>query len=148
MRSVIHWRALSRGVAAVLLSASLLTACGGDAATRQNIRPPKPGTPAAASEVQGIYRSIRQGLLQLRGDGEFVLIVPEQEAASAGTYTLNRGDLTVRTDDCGPALGEYRLDVGGRQVAGKATLFFTAVADECAARRRALTSDPWVYADS
>ena len=132
----------------VALVVLLLAGCGEDRESRQNVRPPAPGTPSEPSDVQGIYRSIRQGLLQLRGDGEFVLIMPESPGASAGTYTLEDGRLTVQTNVCGTAEGEYRVQVGGEQKAGKATLHFEAVSDDCDWRRRSLTVHPWVYADS
>ncbi|MDQ3978742.1 MAG: hypothetical protein M3314_04215 [Actinomycetota bacterium] len=142
-----RWRRAT--VALVLVSAPLLlVGCGEGREARQNVRPPAPGTPDRPSDVQGIYRSIRQGLLQLRGDGEFVLIMPESPGASAGTYTLEEGRLTVQTNVCGTALGEYLVKVGGEQKAGKALLLFQAVSDDCDWRRRSLTVDPWVYADS
>ena len=138
-----------RGATIVLASAViLLGACGGDRETRQNVRPPAPGTPSRPSDVQGIYRSVRQGLLQLRGDGEFVLIMPESPGASAGTFVLEDGRLTVHTNVCGTAEGEYLVAVGGEQKAGRATLHFQAVRDDCDWRRRSLTFEPWVYADS
>jgi hypothetical protein len=137
------------GALAPLLLAALLplVACG-DREVRQNVRPPAPGTPARPSDVQGIYRSIGQGLLQLRGNGEFVLIMPESPGAGAGSYTLRDGRLRVSTDVCGTAEGQYRLEVGGEQEAGKATLLFSALSDDCDWRRRSLTTHPWVYADS
>lgn len=125
-----------------------MAACGDDVEARRNVRPPHPGTPTRPSDVQGIYRSIRQGLLQLRGNGEFVLIVSDEAGPSAGSYSLDHGRFTVSTDACGPTSGEYNLKVGGEPVAGKATLHFTAVRDDCQPRRRHLTIDPWVYADS
>lgn len=96
----------------------------------------------------GIYRTVHQGLLQLREDGEFILIVPEGPGPSAGTYTLDNGRLTVQTDVCGTAVGEYDLTVGGKPIAGQATLHFTTVSDDCGPRSRYLTIDPWVYANS
>ncbi|MFN2505663.1 MAG: hypothetical protein ABR540_15765 [Acidimicrobiales bacterium] len=135
-------------LAAVLAALLLLSGCGGSAEERQNVQPPEPGTPDGAADVQGIYRSISKGVLQLRGDGEFVLIVSEAPGASAGTYTLESGRLTVRTDACGTSPGTYELRVGGRPVAGKAILSFTALQDDCDSRRRSLTSEQWVYADS
>jgi hypothetical protein len=139
-----------RRLCAAALATALLwtTGCGEDVESRRNVRPPHPGTPGRPADVQGIYRSIRQGLLQLRGDGEFVLIVSEDPGPSAGRYTLEQGRFTVSTDACGTGAGEYRLEVGGQPVAGKATLHFTALRDECEPRRRHLTLDPWVYADS
>lgn len=134
--------------AALLVAAGLLLSGCGDKATRQNVQPPEPGTPARPSDVQGIYRTIRRGLLQLRGDGEFVLIMSESPGASAGTYTLENGELTVVTNVCGTAQGRYEVQVGGEPEAGKATLLFTALNDDCDWRRRSLTGDPWVYANS
>jgi hypothetical protein len=131
----------------IVAMSMLLGGCG-DAEERQNVRPPQPGTPSGPEDVQGIYRSIRHGLLQLRGNGEFVLIVSESPGASSGTYTLEDGRLTVRTNVCGEAVGTYDLQVGGQPVAGEATLAFTTVSDDCDFRRRWLTVDPWVYADS
>ncbi|MGH9280020.1 MAG: hypothetical protein ACRD12_18225 [Acidimicrobiales bacterium] len=125
-----------------------LASCGGDRSSRLNIRPPQPGTPARASDVVGIYRTVHQGLLQLRQDGEFVLIVSEGPGPSAGTYTLENGRLTVQTDVCGTAVGEYDVVVGGQPKAGQATLTFTTVRDDCGPRSRYLTIDPWVYANS
>lgn len=112
-----------------------------------NVKPPAPGTPAANGDVSGIYRSINQGLLQLRKDGAFNLIDPTG-GASAGKFTLTGGALAVTTDDCGETLGHYTALVTGKQEAGKATLHLTPVDDECAKRKRELTSAAWVYADS
>ncbi|MGH9225525.1 MAG: hypothetical protein ACRD2W_17460 [Acidimicrobiales bacterium] len=130
--------------ASVLLIA---TGCG-DNKPRENVQPPHPGVPARPSDVQGIYRTVHQGLLQLRGDGALVLIVPEGPGPSAGDYTLQSGRLTVTTDDCGGTIGEYDVMVGGEPEPNKATLHFTVVRDDCAARARYLTLDPWVYAVS
>jgi hypothetical protein len=144
------WRTRGRGllgttvVASVLLAAS---ACG-ENRPRENVQPPQPGVPARASDVQGIYRTIHQGVLQLRGNGSFVLIVPEGPGASAGDYSLLDGRLTVQTDNCGEAIGEYDVSVGGEPLPGKATLHFTVVRDDCEDRRHYLTIDPWVYANS
>ena len=137
-------------VAAVILVLILAGACGADkeAAEHDNIRPPQSGTPARASDVQGIYRTIYQGLLQLRGNGSFVLIVPEGPGPSGGSYTLEDGRLTVRTDVCGSAVGEYDVSVSGPAEPGKAALTFTAVSDDCGERRQHLTVAPWVYANS
>ena len=139
---------MPRPIVAVVLSALLLAACSAKSKPRENVQPPSPGVPAAASDVQGIYRTIHQGVLQLRGNGSFLLIVPEGPGPSGGTYTLADGTLTVLTDDCGETTGEYRVTVGGRPVAGEATLHFDPVHDDCAERKRYLTIDPWVYAVS
>lgn len=113
-----------------------------------NVQPPAPGVPATAEEVTGIYRSIHQGLLQLRSDGEYTLIVPEGPGPTAGTYTLTGGRLTVRSDACGAEIGDYDVVVSGEQEAGKAVLNISAVRDGCEDRRKYLTIDPWVYANS
>ena len=113
-----------------------------------NVRPPAPGVPAKAADVTGIYRSIHQGVLQLRADGEFILVVPEGPGPSAGTFTLRDGRLVVRTKACGPETGDYDVLVTGEQEAGKAVLNLSAVRDPCEERRRYLTIDPWVYANS
>jgi hypothetical protein len=132
------------------MAASILlvaTGCG-ENKPKENVQPPHPGVPAKPSDVQGIYRSVHQGLLQLRGDGSFVLIVPEGPGPSAGDYTLQSGRLTVITDDCGGTIGEYDLTVAGEPEPNKAMLHFTVVRDDCGDRARYLTLDPWVYAVS
>lgn len=136
-----------RSCALVLLLLVALPACR-DRSERLNIRPPRPGVPADGSDVVGIYRSIHQGLLQLRADGDLTLIVPEGPGPSSGTYSLRDGRLEVFTDECGDQLGDYRVEVTGEQEAGKAVLNVRAVDDPCAERRRYLTIDPWVYANS
>ena len=136
-----------RSYAFLLLLLMVLPACG-DRAERLNVRPPRPGVPADESEVVGIYRSIHQGLLQLRGDGDLTLIIPGGPGATSGTYALRAGRLEVFTESCGDQLGDYRVEVTGEQEAGKAVLNITAVDDPCAERRRYLTIDPWVYANS
>ena len=113
-----------------------------------NVQPPAPGVPASGEEVTGIYRSIHQGVLQLRADGDFVLVVPEGPGPSAGTFTLSNGRLVVYTEACGRETGDYDVLVTGEQKAGKAVLNISAVRDPCEDRRRYLTVDPWVYADS
>jgi len=136
-----------RSYALVALLLIGLAACG-DRAERLNIRPPRPGVPADGSEVVGIYRSIHQGVLQLRGDGDLTLIIPEGPGATTGSYSLRDGRLEVFTEGCGDELGDYRVEVTGEQKAGKAVLNLTAVDDPCAERRKYLTIDPWVYANS
>ncbi len=139
---------MKRALSALLL---LLTA-GGCSAMKatpsSNVQPPAPGVPASAAEVTGIYRSIHQGVLQLRDDGEYTLIVPEGPGPTAGTYTLTAGRLSVRSDACGTETGDYDVVVTGEQEAGKAVLNISAVRDGCEDRRKYLTIDPWVYANS
>ncbi len=134
------------------LALGLALASGGCSAVKQrpssNVQPPRPGVPATGEEVTGIYRSIHQGVLQLRADGEFVLIVPEGPGASAGTYTLRDGRMEVRSPACGSETGAYDVVVTGEQEAGKAVLNLSALHDRCEDRRHYLTVDPWVYANS
>lgn len=113
-----------------------------------NVRPPRPGVPAAPADVAGIYRSIHQGLLQLRGDGELVLIIPGPPGTRAGRFTLQAGRMTVQTNRCGDDIGEYDVKVTGEQEAGKSVLNLAAVHDACDERLHYLTVDPWVYANS
>ena len=113
-----------------------------------NVQPPAPGVPAVAEDVTGIYRSIHQGLLQLRANGDFVLIVPDGPGPTSGTFTLSQGRLSVYSKACGPETGDYDVVVTGEQEAGKAVLNISAVQDSCEDRRRYLTIDPWVYANS
>jgi hypothetical protein len=136
--------------AAVVLVLLLASACNAEkeVSKYENVRPPQPGTPASAADVQGIYRTSHQGLLQLRGNGQFVLIVPEGPGPSGGTFTLQDGTLTVRTNVCGTAVGQYHVAVSGPPEAGKATLTFTPISDDCGPRQHYLTIDPWVYANS
>lgn len=114
----------------------------------ENVKPPRAGVPATPVDVEGIYRSVHQALLQLRGDGSFVLITPNGPGPTAGTYTLQNGLLEVRTRRCGPDRGSYSVTITGAQEAGKATLNLSARNDLCLARRQVLAADPWVYADS
>jgi len=133
----------------LLLCGTLLGACSVmKDKPASNVQPPAPGIPAAPADVTGIYRTVHQGVLQLRADGAFVLIVPEGPGPSSGTFTLANGRLVVRTEACGPETGDYDVVVTGEQEAGKALLRFSAVRDPCEDRRRYLTVDPWVYANS
>jgi hypothetical protein len=131
-----------------LLFAAVATACSLHDPPATNVKPPRPGVPAQISDVTGIYRSIHQGVLQLRGDGQFVLVLPEGPGASSGSYTLQNGRLSVTTTACGATTGEYDVVVSGEQAAGKAELDISAVDDACDARRHYLTADPWIYANS
>lgn len=134
-------------MATVLALAMVAAACS-NRENGNNVRPPKPGTPAARADVQGIYRTIHQSVLQLRGNGGLVMVVPEGPGPSAGSFTLDNGAFTVTTDDCGDVVGQYRLVVTGEQAPDKARLEFTSVRDDCADRRHYLTIDPWIYAVS
>jgi hypothetical protein len=113
-----------------------------------NVQPPAPGVPARAEDVTGIYRSIHQGLLQLRADGDYVLIVPEGPGPGSGSFTLSAGRLVVFSKSCGQETGDYDVVVTGEREAGKAVLHLTAVKDDCEDRKKYLTVDPWIYANS
>ena len=136
----------------LLAAALLLLIAGGCSAMKakpsSNVQPPAPGVPATADDITGIYRSIHQGMLQLRGDGDYILVVPGGPGASSGSFTLSAGRMTVYSDACGPETGDYDVVVTGAQEAGKAVLNISAVRDSCEERRRYLTIDPWVYANS
>ena len=133
---------------ALLALAAVTGACSLKASPASNVKPPAPGVPARAADVTGIYRSIHQGVLQLRSDGEYVLIVPEGPGPSSGSFTLSAGRMVVFSKACGQDTGEYDVVVTGIQEAGKAVLTLSAVKDSCEDRRRYLTVDPWIYANS
>jgi hypothetical protein len=139
---------MKRRLAAVLL----LLLAGGCSSMKakpsSNVQPPAPGVPATAGDVTGIYRSIHQGLLQLRNDGDYILVVPEGPGPSSGSFTLSAGRMSFYSEACGPETGDYDVVVTGTQEAGKAVLNISAVQDSCEDRRRYLTVDPWVYANS
>lgn len=137
-----------RRLPVVLALALLATGCSLHDPPASNVKPPRPGVPSQGSDVTGIYRSIHQGVLQLRSNGEIVLVVPEGPGPTSGSYTLQNGRLSVTTASCGATTGEYDVLVSGEQAAGKAVLNFAAVDDQCDSRRHYLTVDPWVYADS
>jgi hypothetical protein len=139
---------MKRRLAAVLF-VLLASGCSSmKAKPSSNVQPPAPGVPATASEVTGIYRSIHQGVLQLRADGDYILVVPEGPGPSSGSFTLSAGRMSVYSKACGPETGDYDVVVTGTQEAGKAVLNISAVRDSCEERRRYLTVDPWVYANS
>ena len=71
------------------------------------------GAYAVALSIFFFVSTVHQALLQLRGNGSFVLIVPEGPGPSGGTYTLDKGRLTVKTDVCGSAVGQYDVTVTG-----------------------------------
>ena len=135
-----------------LAAALLVLIAGGCSAMKakpsSNVQPPAPGVPATAEEVTGIYRSIHQGLLQLRADGDYILVVPDGPGPTSGSFTLSAGRMIVYSEACGPETGDYDVVVTGEPAAGKAVLNISAVRDSCEDRRRYLTVDPWVYANS
>lgn len=128
---------------AVLVVAS---ACA-SASRRQapNVNPPHPGVPASAADVQGIYRTGRQGTLQLRGNGTLVIVT--DRGPDTGSYVIEGGRMEVQSRECAEA-GTYHVRVGGVPEPGKAVLHLTALRDDCAERRASLGSEPWVYANS
>jgi hypothetical protein len=141
-RAVVHIRSL----VAVAVLALPLSACSDPPPS--NYRPPAVGVPATGADITGIYRTIHQGLLQLRGNGELNLIIPEGIGATSGTFTVNDGHVTVHTDGCGDQTGSYKVEVHPGPILTRSTLEFEAVDDPCAERLKYLTIDPWVYADS
>lgn len=130
--------------------ALLLGACGTSmrSGPSNNVQPPAAGTPGQPSDVQGVYRSIRNAVLQLRGNGDLNLIVGDGTGATRGKFTLQQGRFVLQTTSCGEIIGSYDMTVTGEQEAGKATLRITAVSDTCTERFRQLTIDPWIYANS
>ena len=145
-----HRRSRFKHLAFIAVLGVAITGCNAAKSMKpqENIVPPQPGVPAGPSDIQGIYRTVHQGLLQLRGNGQFVMIIPAGPGPSGGTYTLRDGTLTVTTDSCGEAVGQYHLVVNGPPEAGKANIVFTLVDDSCEPRRKYLTIDPWIYANS
>ena len=139
---------MKRAIVLLLLAAVSGGCASMKSSPASNVRPPAPGVPATSDDVTGIYRSIHQGLLQLRKDGDFVLVVPEGPGPTSGSFTLNAGRMVVSSKACGPQTGNYDVVVTGTQEAGKAVLNISAVDDPCEDRRRYLTVDPWVYANS
>lgn len=138
---------MSRRALCLLLAVVALFGACGDREERTNVRPPLPGAPSAPGEVQGIYRTIHQGTLQLRSSGDFVMIIPEGPGPSSGSYTLEDGDFTVTTSNC-ESPGLYRLVVTGVPEPDEAMLEFTVIDDPCRDRAYYLTIDPWVYSVS
>ncbi len=136
-------------LAALVLLAAISGACSSmKASPSSNVQPPAPGVPASAEDVTGIYRSIHQGVLQLRSTGDYILVVPEGPGPTSGTFTLSAGRLIVFSEACGQETGDYEVVVTGEQEAGKAVLNISAIRDPCEDRRKYLTVDPWVYANS
>ena len=136
-----------KSVVAAVVVTVVIGACG-DRDERLNFRPPALGVPATTADVNGIYRSIHQGLLQLRLNGDLNLVIPEAFGATSGTFHLQDGEATVRTENCGDQVGSYKLQVVAGPIVEKASIVFEAVDDPCAERLKYLTIDPWVYADS
>ncbi|HEV3402120.1 MAG TPA: hypothetical protein VG078_09900, partial [Acidimicrobiales bacterium] len=50
----------------------------------ENVRPPAAGRPDEPADVQGIYRSLSKAVLQLRGNGDLVLIAPAGAGPDSG----------------------------------------------------------------
>jgi hypothetical protein len=135
-----------RSVVAVALLALTMGACSDPPPS--NYRPPDLGVPATGADITGIYRTIHQGLLQLRGNGDLNLVIPAGVGATSGTFSVDNGRVTLRTERCGDQVGSYQVEVHAGPIVSRSTLVFEAVDDPCAERRKYLTIDPWVYADS
>ncbi len=126
----------------------VLAACGDRGRDLENVQPPDLGVPASGTAVQGIYRTTYGGLMQLRGNGEFLMVVPDAESQS-GFFTLAEGDFRVTTERCGSGVtGRYDVVVTGQPEPNKAVLEFHTVSDPCEDRAFYLVSGPWVYAVS
>ena len=138
------------GLAAGLAALALTLALGGCSnPPPSNYRPPELGVPASADEVTGIYRTIHQGLLQLRGNGDLNLVDPRPTSAPPAA----RSPSTTGPPPSGPTTvatsrAAYTIEVLAGSGIGRSTLIFEAVDDPCAERQKYLTIDPWVYADS
>ena len=138
---------MKRALCLVLLAVST-AGCSLKDKPSSNVQPPAPGVPATAKDITGIYRSIHQGVLQLRADGDYILVLPEGPGPSSGSFTLSAGRMVVFSKACGQETGDYDVLVTGEQEAGKAVMHLTAVKDGCEERKRYLTVDPWIYANS
>jgi hypothetical protein len=107
---------------------------------------PAPATPRPArtvKDVVGIWRTIHQNTLQLRQNGSFLLVTSIADPLT-GEYTLSNGRIDVSgTPGCGDAVGSYTLQVSYQQ-----RLTFRALTDSCELRRRELTVDQFIYANS
>lgn len=138
-----------RVVASALI---LTTACSGGVSQKMgsNVRPPKPGIPQSATDITGIYRTSHQGLLQLRANGTYVMVISDSFGSTSGTYTLAGGRFEIQTTGprCGSEVGSYQAAVTGVAEPDKAVLAFAPISDGCAERRKFLTIDPWIYAVS
>ncbi|MGH9156512.1 MAG: hypothetical protein ACRD1K_11905 [Acidimicrobiales bacterium] len=103
-----------------------------------NVRPPQPGVPARSADVTGIYRTIRNSVIQLRANGDFFMLVPDVGAAN-GTWSLVDGRFQVSTNRCDDQQGQYELEVTGEGLPGKAQRRVKPVDDPCAERKTYLT---------
>ena len=127
---------------AVVVALALVvgTACARSDRNNGAPTPPPVRGPSKADDILGIWRSVHQGVFELRQDGSYVLISPITEA-EAGRYQLNDDRMSVRGEKgCGAAEGAYRVKVTRAQ-----RMDLTADRDPCSTRRRVLTSDPWIY---
>lgn len=96
--------------------------------------------PRAFEELTGIWRTVRQGVLEIRADGRYVLITPITRPAE-GRITLTGARVTlIDPDSCDGAPGTYTVAVvaAGRMVLSDPD-------DLCADRRTVLVADPFVY---
>jgi heat shock protein HslJ len=107
---------------------------------------PAPAAPQpvrAVKDVVGIWRTIHQNTLQLRQDGSFLLVTSVANPLT-GEYTLRPGRMDVSgTPGCESVVGSYEV-----QAAYQQRLTFRALTDSCELRRKELTVDQFVYANS
>jgi hypothetical protein len=124
-------------IAAVVLA--LLASC----VHSETPAPAAPRPVRTVKDVVGIWRTIHQNTLQLRQNGSFLLVTSVADPLT-GSYTLRDGRIDVSgTPGCGDAVGTYTL-----QVAYQQRLTFLPLTDSCELRRRELTVDQFVYANS
>ena len=96
--------------------------------------------PEKIDDVTGIWRNVHQGVLELRDNGDFVLISPITKPDS-GKYTLQNGVIAFAGGTlCPPGDASYAVGVVRSQ-----RMMLSSDGDRCELRRRVLVSDPWVY---
>ncbi|GEM_PF-5026628 len=133
---------MTRSRVLAIAIAALICVLGACSENSSNLpAPPKAlTTPKSVDDITGIWRTVRQNTLELRKTGAFALISPVSEAM-AGNYSLAQDRITFSdTKGCGSD-GVYRI-----QASSKDRLILSEADDACAARRTALTSDPFIYA--
>ena len=94
----------------------------------------------APEHLQIATRDPYATMLMIRNAGE--ILVGQDTPFSAGNYALAQDRITFSdTKACGSTDGVYRI-----QAASKDHLILSEPDDACSARRAALTSDPFIYA--
>jgi hypothetical protein len=144
-RVVVHtdsMRSLSRGARVCVVAVMLVVATGACHAAVERPTPRPTAPPRAANDVVGIWRTIRQGVLELRENRSYVLISPITKPAT-GHYEVDGGQLIVTDDQCGADSGRYDVLV----IRNKSmTLDAGTTGDACELRKRVLEGELWVYA--